>query len=61
MKEKLKKVAEIIVDSIHEEGVDYIFGLPGGNAIPIFDALVDSPVKFILTRHEQGATHIADG
>jgi acetolactate synthase-1/2/3 large subunit len=38
-----------------------MFGHPGGAAIPIFDALVDSNIKFILTRHEQGATHMADG
>ncbi|MFW5686103.1 MAG: thiamine pyrophosphate-binding protein, partial [Spirochaetota bacterium] len=53
--------AQVIVDVIEREGVEYIFGLPGGAAIPIFDALVDSPVKLILTRHEQGATHMADG
>ncbi len=56
-----KTGAEIIVDAIHEEGIEYIFGLPGGAAIPIFDALVDSPIKFVLTRHEQGAAHMADG
>lgn len=53
--------AEVIVDMIHHHGVEYIFGYPGGAAIPIFDAIVDSPVKFVLTRHEQGATHMADG
>ena len=53
--------AQAIVDVIEQQGVDYIFGLPGGAAIPIFDALVDSSVKFILTRHEQGAAHMADG
>ncbi|AFG37721.1 biosynthetic-type acetolactate synthase large subunit [Spirochaeta africana] len=53
--------AEIIVDSIEKAGIEYIFGLPGGAAIPIFDALVDSPVKMVLTRHEQGAVHMADG
>ena len=53
--------AQAIVDGIEQEGVEYIFGLPGGAAIPIFDALVDSSVKLILTRHEQGATHMADG
>ena len=53
--------AQAIVDVIEQEGVEYIFGLPGGAAIPIFDALVDSSVKLILTRHEQGATHMADG
>ncbi len=54
-------VAEAMIDVIHQHGVDYIFGLPGGAAIPIFDALVDSPIKLVLTRHEQGATHMADG
>ena len=56
-----KTGAEVLVDCIHQHGVEYIFGHPGGAAIPIFDALVDSPIKFILTRHEQGATHMADG
>ncbi len=56
-----KCCAEIIVDIIHQHGVDKIFGLPGGAAIPLFDAIVDSPVELILTRHEQGATHMADG
>ncbi|MDA3947744.1 MAG: biosynthetic-type acetolactate synthase large subunit [Spirochaeta sp.] len=56
-----KTGAEIIVDMVHHHGVEYIFGYPGGAAIPIFDAIVDSPVQFVLTRHEQGATHMADG
>jgi len=57
----MKKGAEILIDAVHKEGVEYIFGYPGGSAIPIFDALLDSPIKFVLTRHEQGATHMADG
>ncbi len=56
-----KSAAEVIVDIIQQQGVEYIFGLPGGAAIPIFDALVDSPVQLVLTRHEQGAVHMADG
>ncbi len=56
-----KTGAEVIVEAIEREGIQHIFGLPGGAAIPIFDALVDSSVKLILTRHEQGATHMADG
>lgn len=56
-----RTAAQVIVDVVEREGVEYIFGLPGGAAIPIFDALVDSSVKLILTRHEQGATHMADG
>ncbi len=61
MATKRRTGAEAMVDCIHAHGVEYIFGHPGGAAIPIFDALVDSPLKFILTRHEQGATHMADG
>jgi acetolactate synthase-1/2/3 large subunit len=53
--------AERLVQSLAEHGVRHIFGLSGGAAMPIFDALVDSPIKLILTRHEQGATHMADG
>ena len=53
--------AEKLVQCLEREGVDYIFGLSGGAAIPIFDALVDSRIKLILVRHEQGATHMADG
>ena len=53
--------ADIVIQALERHGVEYTFGLPGGAAIPLFDALVDSKVKHILTRHEQGATHMADG
>ncbi len=53
--------AEALIRCLEDLGVDYIFGLSGGAAIPIFDALVDSKIKLILVRHEQGATHMADG
>jgi len=53
--------AEIFHEMLLEEGVDVIFGYPGGMVLPIFDVLYASPIKFILTRHEQGATHMADG
>jgi acetolactate synthase-1/2/3 large subunit len=53
--------AERLVRCLEEQGVEYIFGLSGGAAMPIFDALVDSRIKLILTRHEQGASHMADG
>ena len=58
---KLRTGGETIIDIIHEQGVEYIFGYPGGAVIPIFDPLIESPVKLILSRHEQGATHMADG
>lgn len=53
--------AQVLVKSLENLGVEYVFGHPGGAAINIFDALLDSNIKFILTRHEQGATHMADG
>ncbi len=58
---KKRTGAEVIIDAIQQQEVEYIFGLPGGNAIPMYDALVDSPIKLVLTRHEQGAVHMADG
>ncbi|MBM4334727.1 MAG: biosynthetic-type acetolactate synthase large subunit [Deltaproteobacteria bacterium] len=51
----------MIVRCLEREGVEYIFGLSGGAALPIFDALSDSKIKLILVRHEQGGTHMADG
>jgi len=53
--------AEILMKSLEAEGVDTIFGYPGGQALPIYDALYDSDIRHILTRHEQGAAHAADG
>jgi acetolactate synthase-1/2/3 large subunit len=53
--------AEALIRCLENFGVEYIWGLSGGAAIPIFDALVGSKIKLILVRHEQGATHIADG
>ncbi len=54
--------ADKVLEALDQHGVEYIFGLPGGSVIPIFDALVGCQrPKFILVRHEQGATHMADG
>ena len=61
MAQKIPSGGEKIVQCLEREGVEYIFGLSGGAAMPMFDALVDSKIKLILTRHEQGATHMADG
>ncbi len=55
------KGAKIFVESLIKENVEVIFGYPGGAVLPIFDFLYDAPIKFILTRHEQGAAHAADG
>jgi dolichol kinase len=52
---------EKLIQCLEREGVDYVFGLSGGAVIPIFDALVGSKIQLVLVRHEQGATHMADG
>jgi acetolactate synthase-1/2/3 large subunit len=49
------------MDGLKKAGVQTIFGLPGGQVLDIFNGLYDAPFKFVLTRHEQGATHMADG
>ena len=57
-----KTGSQILIDALKKENVEYIFGLPGGVIIPLFDTLFDeSEIKFILTRHEQAAGHAADG
>ena len=53
--------AKIFLESLRKQGVEVMFGYPGGVVLPIFDALYDSDINFILTRHEQGAAHAADG
>ena len=61
MIKKMKTAAEVMLDVLYENGVRHVFGIPGGNSIPIYDALTHHPLNLILTRHEQGATHMADG
>jgi len=54
--------SEIIIESLKQEGVEYIFGYPGGAVLHIYDALFAADkIKHVLVRHEQGATHAADG
>jgi acetolactate synthase-1/2/3 large subunit len=55
------KGAEILLHCLKEEGVDTIFGYPGGMVLPIYDALYNSDIRHVLVRHEQGAAHAADG
>jgi acetolactate synthase-1/2/3 large subunit len=55
-----KTGAEIIVECLEREGVKFIFGIPGGANLPFFDKIYDSKIRMILTRHEQGASHMAD-
>jgi acetolactate synthase-1/2/3 large subunit len=57
-----KTGAQILVDALQREGVEVVFGYPGGQVIPIFDALYDvAKPRVILVRHEQAAAHAADG
>src|SRR5437899_376978 len=53
--------AQIIWECLVKQGVTDIFGYPGGAILPTYDAMLDYPVRHILVRHEQGATHMADG
>jgi acetolactate synthase-1/2/3 large subunit len=55
------KGGKILVETLRDLGVEYIFGLPGGAVIALYDELYEAPIKTILTRHEQGAGHMADG
>jgi len=53
--------AKILIECLLKEGADIVFGIPGGANLPTFDALYDSPIKVVMSRHEQGAAHMADG
>nr|WP_236653873.1 biosynthetic-type acetolactate synthase large subunit [Staphylococcus delphini] len=57
----LKSGAQLLVDAFLEEGVEYIFGYPGGAVLPLYDTFYNEQIKHILYRHEQGATHAAEG
>jgi acetolactate synthase-1/2/3 large subunit len=50
-----------LIKSLEMEGVDVVFGLPGGAILPVYDPIIDSPIRHILVRHEQGAGHMAEG
>jgi acetolactate synthase-1/2/3 large subunit len=56
-----KTGAQILWESLVREGVTCLFGYPGGAILPAYDAMLDFPLRHILVRHEQGATHMADG
>jgi len=53
--------AQILWESLVREGVTDVFGYPGGAILPAYDAMLDYPIRHVLVRHEQGATHMADG
>ncbi|MFV0316650.1 MAG: thiamine pyrophosphate-binding protein, partial [Microthrixaceae bacterium] len=50
-----------LIKALELEGVDTIFGLPGGAILPVYDPILDSPIRHVLVRHEQGAGHMAEG
>lgn len=54
------KAAKLFVRCLENEGTEYIFGIPGEENLDIMDALLDSPIRFVVTRHEQGAAFMAD-
>ncbi|MBS4210328.1 acetolactate synthase large subunit [Bacillus sp. FJAT-50079] len=60
-KEQMKTGADLFIEALQKENVEIIFGYPGGAALPIYDALYKNPIKHVLTRHEQGAIHAAEG
>ena len=53
--------AQLILKCLEEEGVEVIFGYPGAAVMPLYDAILDSSIRHILVRHEQGAAHASDG
>ncbi|MDH3913955.1 MAG: thiamine pyrophosphate-binding protein, partial [Rhodospirillales bacterium] len=55
------KGAQLLVKALEQEGVGVVFGYPGGAIMPVYDALLDSPIRHVLARHEQGAVLAADG
>jgi len=57
----LKSGAQILMESLKKEGVEVIFGYPGGVLLGLYDVIFDSEIKHILPRHEQGGIHAADG
>ena len=53
--------AKAVIESLYKENVEVIFGYPGGQVLPLYDALYDADIRHILVRHEQAAAHAADG
>ena len=54
------KAAEVFIKCLENEGIDYVYGIPGEENLDIMDAILDSPIRFVTTRHEQGAAFMAD-
>ncbi|HEY7461118.1 MAG TPA: thiamine pyrophosphate-dependent enzyme [Gemmatimonadota bacterium] len=56
-----RRGADLVVEALVAEGVEVVFGHPGGAIMPIYDALFEGPIRHVLVRHEQGGVHAADG
>ncbi|MYA84977.1 MAG: acetolactate synthase large subunit, partial [Acidimicrobiaceae bacterium] len=52
---------QALVKTLEREGTEVVFGLPGGAILPVYDPIIESPIRHILVRHEQGAGHMAEG
>ena len=61
MKSQQMNGGQALIKALEMEGVETIFGLPGGCILPVYDPIIDSPIRHILVRHEQGAGHMAEG
>lgn len=59
--DEMKSGSELLVEALANENVDFIFGYPGGAVLPLYDTFYDGKIEHILARHEQGATHAAEG
>ena len=57
----IRSGAQILWECLVREGVDIVFGYPGGAILPAYDAMLEYPIRHVLVRHEQGAAHMADG
>ncbi|MGF7194535.1 biosynthetic-type acetolactate synthase large subunit [Staphylococcus pasteuri] len=58
---EMRPGSELLVEALQNEDVEFIFGYPGGAVLPLYDTFYDGKIKHILARHEQGATHAAEG
>ena len=58
---QMRSGSQLLVEALQHEDVDFIFGYPGGAVLPLYDTFYDGQIKHILARHEQGATHAAEG
>ncbi len=58
---EMRPGSELLVEALQNEDIEFIFGYPGGAVLPLYDTFYDGKIKHILARHEQGATHAAEG